>query len=153
LTDKAPEFLTGAFVGEGSIETLKLDPAASAVAKGDPVKLNGDLQVTNHAANDKVVGIALKAAAAGSLNLPVCTRGKLKLTAGGAIAAGAAIKGGGGSVVVAAVSTVTIPTGATAVTSTSAQPTITVEAGIALGVALQAAAANGDTILCLVNAV
>jgi len=148
-TDKAPEYLTGAFAGEGTIETFK---AGSAVTKGYVVKLTGDLQVEHSANNEKSIGVALKAAASGEY-VPVLVRGKVKLTAAGAISVGAAVKAAGSGKVQAAVTTVTIPTGATTVTSTSAQPSMTVESGIAFGVALQSASADGDTILCIIDCI
>ena len=83
--------------------------------------------------------------------LPVLVRGKVKLTAAGAISVGAAVKAAGSGKVQAAASTVTVPTGSTTVVSTSAQPSMTVESGIAFGVALQSASADGDTILAIVD--
>ncbi len=148
-TDKAPEYVTGAFVGEGTVETFK---AGSAITKGYVVKLTGDLQVGHSANNDKSIGIALKSAASGEY-LPVLVRGKVKLTAAGAISVGAAIKAAGSGKVQAAAATVTVPAGSTTVVSTSAQPSMTVESGIAFGVALQSASADGDTILCIVDCI
>jgi len=142
-TDKAPEWLLGAFAGEGNVETFKVQTGQS-VSKGDVVKLVADRTVQQSGAGDKSIGVALRTGSAGDY-IPVLVRGKVKVTAGGAISAGAAVKAGASGRVVAAVAAVTIPSGATTVTSSSAQPSMTVEACIALGVALDAASADGDT--------
>ncbi len=154
MADSAPEFLTGQFIGEGHIETFT---ANAALTKGDVVKiLTADRSVSASSSNDKSIGVALKTVSSGQAT-PVLVFGKTKLLAGGAITRGAAVKAvtktAGNGVVVAAVNTVTIPSGATAVTSTSAQPSMTVESGIALGVALDSTAADGDAFLALINGV
>lgn len=70
----------------------------------------------------------------------------VKLRAGGAVARGSWVKPSAGGKVTQASSSVTIPSGGTAVTSTSAQPSMTVEGFSALGVALDSAAADGDLV-------
>jgi len=124
--------------------------SAFTAAAGDLAVLEDSLTVTNATANSKVVGVFMKSTAPGAI-ADVIVRGKVKLTAGGYISAGAGIKAGGASVVVAAVNTVTIPIGTTTVASTSAQPSMTVESSICFGIAFQASAMSGDSILCSIN--
>lgn len=81
----------------------------------------------------------------------VLLRGRLaKLTASGAITVGNHLIAAASGKVAAGVTTVTIPSGTTAVLSTSAQPAITVSAGIAIGLALQTTTTDGDEFLALI---
>jgi len=128
--------------------------AQNAITKGQAVKMSthtsGELGSVDVAgAGDKAIGVALKTVVAGD-PVAVLVKGATKVTASGAITIGSAVKAGASGVVVAAVNTVTIPSGGTTVTSTSANPSMTVEAGIAFGIALQTFA-NGDTGLILVT--
>ena len=95
----------------------------------------------------KVVGIALKSGEAG-VSIPVLVKGVAKVTSSSAIGVGARVMSGADGTVKFASNLVTIPSGATAVTSTSANPSMTVESGIAFGMALQTFA-DGDTGLIL----
>ena len=70
----------------------------------------------------------------------------VKLRAGGAVTRGSWVKPTTSGKVIQASSSVTVPSGGTTVTSTSAQPSMTVEGFSALGVALDSAAADGDLI-------
>jgi len=130
--------------------------AQAAITKGQAVKMSthtaGEIgNITVAGAGDKAIGIALKSADAGEY-APVLLQGIVKVTGSGSISIGAAVKSGASGVVVAAVRTVTIPSGGTTVTSTSAQPSMTVEAGLAFGFALQTFG-DGDTGLIYVGAV
>lgn len=125
--------------------------AGGAINAGDLVTVGAnDMEVVQAGADGIVVGVAMKAAASGDA-VPVLLRGVTKVQAGGAITRGSKIKAGANGKVVTAVTTVTIPAGGTAVTSDVAQPTMTVEAGIACGVALESASADGDYILALIG--
>jgi len=73
------------------IEDFEVD--TGGVTKGQAVYLsaNGKIKFTSVAA-EIAIGIALMTKAAG-LMCPVCTCGKVKVTAGGAIAAGGSVRG------------------------------------------------------------
>jgi hypothetical protein len=130
--------------------------AQASITKGQSVKMSthtaGEIgSITVAGAGDKAIGVALKSASAGEY-VPVLLQGIVKVTGSGAITIGAAVKSGASGVVAAAVRTMTIPSGETTVTSSSAQPSMTVEAGVAFGFALQTFA-DGDTGLIYVGAV
>jgi len=144
----------GENIGPGTALSFK---AQNAITKGQAVKMSthtageiGSVDVAG--AGDKAIGVAIKDTAAGGYVPVLVQGGPVKVTAGGAISIGAPVKAGATGKVVAAVRTVTIPSGATTVTSTSAQPSMNVEAGLAFALALQTAAADGDTFLILVGA-
>jgi len=152
MTDLFPALALGDALDESQAFIMDFKAQAS-ITKGQAVKMSthtaGEVgSVTVAGAGDTAVGIALKTVSAGEY-VTVLLKGVVKVTASGAVTIGTDVKSGANGVVVAAVKTVTIPTGATAVTSTSAQPSMTVEAGIAFGVALQTFA-DGDTGLILV---
>jgi len=142
-------------------EAVKVDAqmsfkAQAAVTKGQAVKMSTHTagaigSVTVAGAGDKAIGVAMKTVAAGEY-VPVLLQGIVKVTASGAITIGNAVKSGALGVVVAAVRTVIIPSGSTTVTSSSAQPSMTVEAGVAFGFALQTFA-DTDTGLIYVGAI
>jgi len=151
LTDLFPDCDLGQSVSEVYRLSFKCE---SAVTKGACVKLDthtageiGSISVAG--AGDKPIGVALKSGDAGDY-IPVLVVGVVKVTASGAISIGDPIKAAANGKVQAAVNTVTVPTGATGVTSTSAQPSMTVESGIAFGVALQTFA-NNDTGLVAID--
>lgn len=107
------------------------------------------------AANAKAVGVSAFDAASGE---PITVYGAgniVPVTAGGAISAGAYVASdANGKAVAASPLSVSVPAGATQVTSTAAQPDL-VEAGGYLpqavnGLAMESATADGDTILVLV---
>ena len=123
-----------------------------AITKGQTVKpythTVGELcSIQPAALGSKAFGVALKGGEVGE-SVPVLVGGIVKVTASGGINIGAPVKSGDNGVVVTAQIVVTIPAGGTAVTSTSANPSMTVESGIAFGTALQTFA-NGDTGLIL----
>ena len=131
--------------------------AGAAIAKGQVVKLSAAMGldgvptvIITATLNDFAYGCALDAAALGA-NLRVLKVGWVKLTAGGAITAGAPIKATAAGKAVAAVSTVSIPSGATTVLSSSAQPSMTVETGVACGIAETAASADNDTFMARID--
>lgn len=115
---------------------------AGTVSKGQVVArsaaVSGDIDSVVAAGADSaaVVGVALESGVAGDI-ISVIVLGVVKVKSGGAITGGSKIKAGAGGTVVSAVTTVTIPAGATTVTSTSAQPSMTVEGFISIGRALQ----------------
>jgi len=132
--------------------------SGAAIAKGAAVKLSAAMGadgvptvIITAALNDLGYGVALKAASAANEYIPVLKTGWVKMTAGGAITLGAPIKATSAGKVVAAVNTVTIPSGATTVLSSSAQPSMTVESGVAFGIAETTAAADGDTFMARID--
>lgn len=151
MTDQFPDCDLGQSVSEVYRLSFKCE---SAVAKGACVKMDthtaGEVgSISTAGAGDKPIGVALRAGEAGDF-IPVLVAGIVKVTASGSISLGAAVKAAANGKVQAAVNTVTIPSGGTTVTSTSAQPSMTVESGIAFGVALQTFA-NNDTGLVAVD--
>lgn len=132
--------------------------AAAAITRGQLCKITGTdangipiIDVAGAGDVGKVVAIetlALNEYGTGIVG------GLTKGTAGGAIAIGASVKAGAAGKFVSAVRTVTIPGSGTAVTSSSAQPTMTVEGGIASGMCVgpnAGPAADGDTALFLMG--
>ena len=133
MTDQAPEVLLGAFVGEANTESFQL--ASGTVNPGDLVKLNATatgmpLQVVPVASEgDPIIGVVQRVETImGTTWVSVIVRGKTKLTAYGAIAAGAKIK---------------------AYTQSLAEADADADLS-AFGTALQAAA-SGDTVLVIVD--
>ena len=95
-----------------------------------------------------VVGIALKSGEAG-VSIPVLVKGVAKVTSANVVAVGGPVRAGANGTVKGAVNTVTIPSGTTTVTSSSAQPSMLVEGGIAFAVALQAFVADDTGLILL----
>lgn len=135
-------------LGEALQATLVLSfKAQGTVHKGYPAKMDTHTadeigSVSEAGVGDKAIGVFLKDAVADEM-VAVLLIGVVKVTGSGSITIGSAVKAATGGKVAAAVRTVSIPTGGTTVTSTSAQPSMTVEAGVAFGFALQTFA-NGD---------
>ena len=151
MADLYPALALGDCLDEAQAKVFNMKVGAT-VTKGQAVKphthTSGELcSVQPAGAGDKALGVALKSGAVGD-SIPVLVSGIVKVTASGAITMGAPVKSGAAGVVVAAVNTVTIPSGATAVTSDVAQPSMTVESGIAFGIAMQTFA-DADTGLIL----
>ena len=67
--------------------------AAAAVTKGDPVYLSAPETVTKAAAAQDCIGIVVKSQATVGGPVPVLTRGRVKVAAGGAITIGKAVYG------------------------------------------------------------
>jgi len=67
--------------------------AGGAITKGVFVKLSDgqDLTVVPAAANDDVLGVAMKAASASGEYIPVCVFGRVKMECGGTVTAGNAV--------------------------------------------------------------
>jgi hypothetical protein len=137
LTDYAPEFLLGAFVGEGNINTFLL--GSGTVNPGDMVKLSASTAsapstvVPVASAGDPVIGVVQRVWTAMGLTwVSVVMKGIVKMTAGAAISVGAKVKASTQTLVMAAV------IGTDAITAI-------------FGTALQAASANGDYILVAVE--
>lgn len=136
MTDYAPEFLLGAFVGEGNIETYIL--GSGTVNPGDMVKLSSSTAsavstvVPIVSAGDPVIGVVQRVwTAMGTTWVSVIQRGKAKMTAWGSVSIGAKVKAHSQSTFAAWVS----GTDATAA---------------AFGTAQQAAAC-GDTVIVMVD--
>jgi hypothetical protein len=137
LTDYAPEFLLGAFAGEGTIETFQL--GSGTVNPGDLVKLSSSAAsaastvVPVAASGDPVIGVVQRVwTAMGTTWVSVIVRGKVKITAGAAVSVGAKLKASTQSLAVAAV--------------IGTDPVNAI-----FGTALQTASANGDAILAIID--
>jgi Uncharacterized conserved protein (DUF2190) len=76
------------------IETYEV---AAAVTKGDPVYLSADDKISPAASAQECIGIAVESQATVGGKVPVLTRGRVKVKAGGAITRGKAVQGGDGS--------------------------------------------------------
>ena len=155
MADLFPALALGDCLDEAQAVILPFKVVTDAITKGQLVKVSthvtGELgSITVAVEGEKAHGVALKSGAVGDV-IPVVVLGVVKVTASGAITVGFAIRAGGttGGVRSAATS-VTIPTGSVAVTSDSAQPSMTVQADIACGIALQTFA-DGDTGLVLLK--
>ena len=151
MADLFPALAVGDCLDEAQATILNMRVGAT-VTKGQAVKQHthtvGELcSVQPATLGSKAFGVALKSGGVGE-SIPVLLRGIVKVTASGAIDMGLPVKAGAAGVVVVAATTVTIPTGSTAVTSTSANPSMAVEGGIAFGIAMQTFA-NTDTGLIL----
>jgi hypothetical protein len=70
---------------------------AAAVTKGDPVYLSADDKVSPAAAAQDCIGIAVESQATVANKVPVLTRGRVKVKAGGSITRGKAVYGADGS--------------------------------------------------------
>ncbi|MGB9660363.1 MAG: hypothetical protein ACPLY9_07630 [Nitrososphaerales archaeon] len=163
MADNAPDFVLGQDVFGNAIKaTMTVKSGSSALPAGTPLKIStANKQLEPCSANEKVFAILEDMGVDPSTNtrksFPANTTKKAsvilfgitKVTFGGAVARGTPVKAGSNGKFVQAVNTVTIPSGSTAVTSTSAQPSMTVEAGIACGIALDNIANDGDTGLIL----
>src|SRR3990172_11618882 len=76
------------------IETFE---AAAAVTKGDPLYLSADDKVSPAAAAQDCIGVAVKTQATVGGMVPVLTRGRVKVKAGGVINRGKAVYGADGT--------------------------------------------------------
>ena len=153
MADLFPALALGDCLDESQAMVIPFK-TAETITKGQLVKVSthvaGELgSITVAAAGDKAHGVALKSGAVGDV-IPVALSGAVKVTASGNILVSSPVKSGTAGVAVAALATVTIPSGSVAVTSDAAQPTMTVESGVACGIALQGFA-NGDTGLILLK--
>ena len=142
----------GQEVGPVHPQILQCLVGTGGVTKGRFVKMSDAItfEVVAGDADCLALGVALKTVDALGY-VPVLAFGIVKMLSGGTFAAGAHVKSDADGKPVAAITTVTVPAGGTAVTSTSAQPAMTVEGGIAAGRALQKATNTGDEVLIFVG--
>ena len=115
--------------------------AAAAVAKGQAVYLSSDNKVSPATSAQNCIGIATKDAAVGAI-CPVIVRGRVKVTAGGAVGRGQAVYGGDASARVLGLGDQAVDEGGTG--------TYTIYYSRAFAFAEQAATAAGDLISILV---
>ena len=153
MADLFPALALGDCLDEAQAVVVSFK-TAEAITKGQLVKVSihvtGELgSITVAGSGEKAHGVAMKGGAVGDV-IPVMLSGIVKVTGAGAITVGSPVRSDVNGVVVATVNTISIPDGTVAVTSTSAQPSMTVSSGIALGIALQTFA-DGDTGLILVK--
>jgi len=136
MTDKWPD--EEGFISEGEI--VSLFKATGTIAKGKLVYLTGDLEVQQAVLDCDPIGVALKDAVNGDY-VPICIHGVCKVLAGEAITRGKAIKSDANGKA--------IPLADQAVNEGGTE-TYTIYYARKAGIALQAAAADGDYILAFV---
>lgn len=117
--------------------------AAAAISKGNPVYLSDDEKVSPAASAQNCIGIAVDDAAEGK-PCPVLVRGRVKVKAGGAIAAGQAAYGADSQKRVLALADQAVDEGGSS--------KYTIYYNRKLGVALTAAENAGDDIFIYVTA-
>jgi len=89
VTDLWPDAEVGEMVSDGTVLSFE---AASTITKGDLVYLSADMTVSKcSAATQHALGVALSTVSTGEY-CSVCTRGVIKVTAGGAIDRGKAVQ-------------------------------------------------------------
>lgn len=115
--------------------------AAAAITKGYPVYLSDDDRVSPSPGGDNALGIAMKTVAQGDM-CPVLVRGRVKVTAAGPIARGAAVCSAPNGKVTQLVDQ-PVDEGGTA--------TYTIYYARKLGIALESASADGDLIFIYVD--
>ena len=154
MADLFPALALGDCLDEAQAVILPFKIVTSDITKGQVVKVSshvaGELgSISVAGAGMKATGVALKGGAVGD-TIPVLLSGVVKVTGKGTIPIGSSVRSDIDGVVSVAGVVVIIPPGTVAVTSDSAQPSMTVGAGIAFGVALQTFA-DGDTGLIVVE--
>ena len=150
MADLFPALALGDCLDEAQAKIFNMKVGA-AVTKGQAVRSHthtaGELcSVKPAVLGDKAFGVALKSGGVGE-SIPVLVSGIVKVKGSGVITMGVPVTSGDDGVVAGSVA-VTIPTGTTTVTSSSAQPTMAIRGGLAFGIALQTFA-DGDTGLIL----
>ena len=125
---------------EAVIETFTAD---ADITKGHPVYLSADEQVTGAAAAQNCIGVAVKDAK-DTKPAAVLTRGRVKVTAGGAITRGQAVYGSDADGKVLALADQAVDEGGSA--------ELTIYYNRKLGTALETAAAEDDLIFIKVGA-
>ena len=120
---------------------------AAAVTKGDPVYLSASETVTSAAAAQDCIGVATKTQATVGGQVPVLTRGRVKVKAGAAITLGKAVYGADGTKRVLMLTDVSqaVDEGG------AAKYTVAVPFNQKLGYALQAAVGADDLIFIKVG--
>ena len=89
MTDLWPDAETGEMISDGTVLSFE---AASNITKGDLVYLSADMTVSKcTAATQHARGVALTTVSSGEV-CSVCTRGVVKVTAGGTINRGEAVQ-------------------------------------------------------------
>jgi predicted RecA/RadA family phage recombinase len=89
VTDLWPDAETGEMISDGTVLSFE---AASNITKGDLVYLSADMTVSKcTAATQHALGVALTTVQTGEV-CSVCTRGVVKVTAGGIINRGEAVQ-------------------------------------------------------------
>jgi len=89
MADLWPDAEVGELISEGEVLSFE---AAGAITKGKTVYLSADMKVSQcSAATQYALGVALKTVALGEF-CPVCVKGVVKVTAGGAITRGAKVQ-------------------------------------------------------------
>jgi hypothetical protein len=121
---------------------IKTFTADAAITKGHPVYLSADDQVTGAAAAQNCIGVAVKDAA-DTEPVAVLVKGRVKVTAGGAITRGQAVYGSDADGKVLALADQAVDEGGSA--------TYTVYFNRKLGYALETAAAEDDLIFIQVE--
>ena len=121
--------------------------AAAAVTKGDPVYLSADDKVSPAAAAQDCIGVAVKTQATVGGMVPVLTRGRVKVKAGGVINRGKAVYGADGTKRVLELTDVSqaVDEGG------AAKYTVTIYYNRRLGVALETTAAADDLLFIQVK--
>ena len=153
MADLFPALALGDCLDEAQATIINMKVGA-AVTKGQAVKSHthtvGELcSVQPASLGFKALGVALKSGAVGE-KIPVLVSGIVKVTASETITIGSPVRAGDAGTIAIGLYSVTIPSGTVAVTSTSAQPAMTVGGKIAFGTAVQTFA-DGDTGLILVR--
>ena len=120
------------------IETFE---AAAAITKGSPVYLSADDKVSPSPGGDDAIGVALKTVAQGQ-PCPMLIRGRVKVTAAGAITRGKAVCSAGNGKVTQLVDQPVNEAGSA---------TYTIFYNRKLGTALESASADGDLIFIYVD--
>jgi len=120
------------------IETFE---AAAAITKGSPVYLSADDKVSPSPGGDDAIGVALKTVAQGQ-PCPMLIRGRVKVTAAGAITRGKAVCSAGNNKVTQLVDQPVNEAGSA---------TYTIFYNRKLGTALESASADGDLIFIYVD--
>ena len=110
--------------------------AAADITKGSPVYLSADDKVSPSPGGDDAIGVATKTTTTGNM-CPVLKRGRVKVTAGGAIARGKAVCSAAGGKVAQLVDQ-PVDEGGSA--------TYTIYYNRKLGTAIETASADGDLI-------
>ncbi len=147
MTDNSGK--TGMAIGETDDPNaiIQTFAAAAAITKGDPVYLSAAETVTKAAAAQDCIGIAMKTQATVGGPVPVLTKGRVKVAAGGAITIGKAVYGADSSQRVLMLTDVSQAVNE----GGSATYTVAVPFAKKLGKALQATTTAGDLLFIQVG--
>ncbi len=147
MTDNSGK--TGMAIGETDDPNAVIQTfaAAAAITKGDPVYLSAAETVTKAAAAQDCIGIAMKTQTTVGGPVPVLTKGRVKVAAGGAITIGKAVYGADSSQRVLMLTDVSQAVNE----GGSATYTVAVPFAQKLGKALQATTTAGDLLFIQVG--